>query len=74
MSIKMHLVYVESKLKYFRKYYGVRSMKVAKLIVGAGALIRIVGWTLRAVSSKDERATSMVKKYAGVLSLLASHQ
>lgn len=74
MSIKMHLVYVESKLKYFRKYYGLRSMKAAKLIVGAGALIRLAGWTLRAAGSKDERARNMVKKYASVLSLLASHQ
>lgn len=74
MSVKMHLVYVESKLKYFRKYYGVRTMKAAKLIIGAGALIRIIGWTLCAAKNKDEHARGMVKKYSRVLSLLASRQ
>ncbi len=74
MSIKMRLVYIDSKLKYFRKYYGVRAMKVEKLIMGTGALIRIAGWAFCAAKNKDEHARGMVKKYACVLSLLASYQ
>ena len=74
MSIKMHLVYIDSKLKYFKKYFGGRAMNTAKVIIGAGALLRIAGWAFRVAVNRDEHARGMVKKYAAVLSLLACHQ
>jgi len=44
MSLKMHLVQLSSKTRYFRKHHGMIASVFFRVIVGIGAIVRLTGW------------------------------
>lgn len=72
MSIKMYLVMIESKFKYFEKHHGYMSLMAVKLSTAINASVRIIGWTLFLIFRKNntEESKQNVKRYWKVLVLI----
>jgi GT2 family glycosyltransferase len=74
MSLKMALIQVDSRIRYFRKHRGTVATLMFRAILGLGAGIRLVGWSLMCLrpSSKDETAHAKLKEYAASMKRIAS--
>jgi GT2 family glycosyltransferase len=72
MSIKMYLVMMESKFKYFEKHHGYISLIAVKLSTAIMAIVRIIGWALFYIFRKNniEESRQNVKRYWKVLLLI----
>ncbi len=75
MSIKMDLVQIESKIKYFKKHHSKIKAIIFSMITGIGSLIRLLGWSGYWLLNSKERSTAknMVVRYLKRLSLLLNH-
>jgi GT2 family glycosyltransferase len=72
MSVKMYLIMMQSKIKYFNKHHGVFASTSVRALTGIGAAIRVVGWVIMWLINNDKRTTSrtMLSRYIAVLGLV----
>lgn len=72
MSVKMHLVQTESKIKYWKKHHGNFKAKIFALLTGLGAFMRLPGWLGYWLFSRKKRdlAKNMMIKYSRTLTFL----
>ena len=74
MSLRMALVQLDSRMRFFRKHYGARRALAFRLIVVLGASLRSVGWGLLRLArgSSDGTATAKFIEYRESLKFMAS--
>lgn len=73
MSVRMHLVMMESKYKYYKKHNGFVYAMLVNVIIGLSAIIRILGWSFYwafNTGNKKKIAKGMLIRYSKTLGLL----
>jgi GT2 family glycosyltransferase len=73
MPLKMALVQLDSKIKYFYKHAGPIHAALLRAVIGGGALLRLFGWGAICVvrSKHSELARERVKEYAAAMKLIS---
>ena len=74
MSLKMALIQLDSRTRFFRKHYGVLSAFLFRLIVLLGAALRSVGWGVRLLrrGRTDRDAAAKLVEYWASLKFVAT--
>lgn len=69
MSLKMALVQLESRMKYFRKHEGPVAAAVFRVILAVAAAVRLVGWGAVYPFARDRRntVTARLQEYSASL-------
>ena len=74
MSLRMALVQIDSRMKFFRKHHGLLKTFAFRLILLIGALLRSVGWAVRAllVGRRDPESRAKLTEYWSSLKVAAA--